>query len=68
MAYLQENKCICGRSLRRKKKEKEKKTYLKNNIRESIDEWIKKRGYDGILFSFEKERNPTVSCNNMDEL
>ena len=36
MAYLQESKCICGKSLRRgeKKRErkKEKKTYLKNNV------------------------------------
>ena len=51
MAYLQESKCICGKSLRRgekkkegKKRKKENKTYLKNNVWESIDEWIKKRG------------------------
>lgn len=25
-----------------KKREKEKKTHLKNNVRESTDEWIKK--------------------------
>ena len=30
----------------------------------SVDEWIKKMWYNGILFSHKKKTNPTI-CNNM---